>query len=137
MAAPPGRQSAGNNTLIRDEKITMDFKASFLSHGHHPHHSQTAWLLFKASRVHRISVFKLLIPCRAKRLGGLKLAIAELVDSRVSPFVTVPPVYFKLISGFQALRQAMLPVVGLQPATKASQQISRRNFYPLCHQSPP
>ncbi|GFN79644.1 hypothetical protein PoB_000615000 [Plakobranchus ocellatus] len=36
------------------------------------------------------------------------------------------PVHNKVISGFQALRQARAPVTGLEPATEGSLQISGR-----------
>ncbi|GFO15154.1 hypothetical protein PoB_004165900 [Plakobranchus ocellatus] len=36
------------------------------------------------------------------------------------------PVHNKVISGFQALRQARAPVAGLEPATEGSLQISGR-----------
>ncbi|GFN89928.1 hypothetical protein PoB_001643400 [Plakobranchus ocellatus] len=41
-----------------------------------------------------------------------------------------------VISGFQALQQARAPVMGLEPATEGSLQISGRIRYPLCHRRP-
>ncbi|GFO43659.1 transposable element p transposase-like protein [Plakobranchus ocellatus] len=43
----------------------------------------------------------------------------------------------KVISGFQALRQARAPVAGLEPATEGSLQISGRTRKPLCYRRPP
>ncbi|GFO22575.1 hypothetical protein PoB_004908000 [Plakobranchus ocellatus] len=40
----------------------------------------------------------------------------------------------RVISGFQSLRQAMVPVAGLEPATEESLQITGRVRYPLCQQ---
>ncbi|GFO16381.1 hypothetical protein PoB_004288600 [Plakobranchus ocellatus] len=42
-------------------------------------------------------------------------------------------VHNKVISGFQALRQARAPVAGLEPATEGSLQISGRTRKPLCY----
>ncbi|GFO00199.1 hypothetical protein PoB_002670400 [Plakobranchus ocellatus] len=42
----------------------------------------------------------------------------------------------KVISGFQALRQARAPVAGLEPATEGSLQISGRTRKPLCYLRP-
>ncbi|GFO11696.1 hypothetical protein PoB_003820100 [Plakobranchus ocellatus] len=42
-------------------------------------------------------------------------------------------IHSKAISGFQALRQARAPVVGLEPTTEGALQILWRNHYPLCH----
>ncbi|GFO07738.1 hypothetical protein PoB_003424300 [Plakobranchus ocellatus] len=47
-----------------------------------------------------------------------------------------PPVYNKVISGFQALRQARAPVAGLEPATGGSLQISGQTHQPLRHRPP-
>ncbi|GFO44077.1 hypothetical protein PoB_007058200 [Plakobranchus ocellatus] len=41
-----------------------------------------------------------------------------------------------VISGFQALRQARAAVVGLEPATEGSLQISGRILYSLYHRPP-
>ncbi|GFO35371.1 hypothetical protein PoB_006187600 [Plakobranchus ocellatus] len=49
---------------------------------------------------------------------------------------TLEPVQNKIISGFQALRQATAPVAGLEPATEGSLQISGRVRYPSCNQTP-
>ncbi|GFO33589.1 hypothetical protein PoB_006009400 [Plakobranchus ocellatus] len=49
------------------------------------------------------------------------------------PFDSMKPVHNKMISGFQALRQARAPVAGLQPATEGSLQISGRTRKPLCY----
>ncbi|GFO45379.1 hypothetical protein PoB_007188400 [Plakobranchus ocellatus] len=46
------------------------------------------------------------------------------------------PVHNKVISGFQALRQARAPVAGLEPATEGSLQISGRTRKPLCYRRP-
>ncbi|GFN84935.1 histone-lysine N-methyltransferase SETMAR [Plakobranchus ocellatus] len=43
----------------------------------------------------------------------------------------------KVISGFQALRQARAPVAGLEPTTEGSLQISGRTRKPLCYRRPP
>ncbi|GFN82252.1 hypothetical protein PoB_000875800 [Plakobranchus ocellatus] len=48
----------------------------------------------------------------------------------------ISPVHNKVISGFQALRQARAPKAGLEPATEGSLQISGRICYPLCHRRP-
>ncbi|GFN82510.1 hypothetical protein PoB_000901600 [Plakobranchus ocellatus] len=44
----------------------------------------------------------------------------------------VQRVHNKVISGFQALRQAGVPVTGLEPATEESLQISGQVLYPIC-----
>ncbi|GFN83645.1 hypothetical protein PoB_001015100 [Plakobranchus ocellatus] len=48
----------------------------------------------------------------------------------------VRSVHNKVISGFQALRQAKAPVAGFEPATEGLLQISGQIRYPLCHQHP-
>ncbi|GFN97446.1 solute carrier family 2 (facilitated glucose transporter), member 13 [Plakobranchus ocellatus] len=45
-------------------------------------------------------------------------------------------VHNKVISGFQALRQARTPVAGLEPATVGSLQISGKTRKPLCYRRP-
>ncbi|GFO35814.1 hypothetical protein PoB_006231900 [Plakobranchus ocellatus] len=45
-------------------------------------------------------------------------------------------IHDKVISGFQALRQARAPVAGLEPTTEWSLQISGRTHEPLCHRRP-
>ncbi|GFO21624.1 hypothetical protein PoB_004812900 [Plakobranchus ocellatus] len=45
-------------------------------------------------------------------------------------------VHNKVISDFQALRQARAPVTGLEPATEGSLQISGRTRKPLCYRRP-
>ncbi|GFO30234.1 hypothetical protein PoB_005673900 [Plakobranchus ocellatus] len=67
--------------------------------------------------------------------------------TKVPPANSTPPpdnvewlwhdqVHNKVISGFQALRQARAPVAGLEPATEGSLQISGRTRKPLCYRRP-
>ncbi|GFO39694.1 hypothetical protein PoB_006619900 [Plakobranchus ocellatus] len=52
-------------------------------------------------------------------------------------FVIERPVHNKVISGFQALRQARAPEAGLEPATEGSLQISGWTRKPLCYRRSP
>ncbi|GFO48747.1 hypothetical protein PoB_007525200 [Plakobranchus ocellatus] len=45
-------------------------------------------------------------------------------------------IHNKVISDFQVLRQARVPLVGLEPTTERSLRISGRIRYPLCHRRP-
>ncbi|GFN97381.1 hypothetical protein PoB_002388700 [Plakobranchus ocellatus] len=54
---------------------------------------------------------------------------------RVQVFVCSQSTY-KVISGFQALRQARAPVAGLEPTTERSPQISGRTRRPVCYRRP-
>ncbi|GFO01809.1 hypothetical protein PoB_002831400 [Plakobranchus ocellatus] len=55
---------------------------------------------------------------------------------RFGIFSPANKVHNKVISGFEALRQARAPVAGLEPATEGSLQISGRTRKPLCYRRP-
>ncbi|GFO39168.1 hypothetical protein PoB_006567300 [Plakobranchus ocellatus] len=56
-------------------------------------------------------------------------------DLRTDSLANEPPTPPSM-SGFEALHQARAPVVGFEPATEGSLQISGRIHYPLCHRGP-
>ncbi|GFO20405.1 hypothetical protein PoB_004691000 [Plakobranchus ocellatus] len=63
----------------------------------------------------------MLAPNRGK--AGLINSQTIIIDDET---VLIRPIHNKVISGFQALRQARAPVAGLEPVTEGSLQISGR-----------
>ncbi|GFN83136.1 hypothetical protein PoB_000964200, partial [Plakobranchus ocellatus] len=68
-----------------------------------------------------------------REVGERSDASAVYDGNRAAQRLDVDAVHNKVISGFQAFRQARAPVAGLEPATEGSLQISGRTRKPLCY----
>ncbi|GFN99136.1 hypothetical protein PoB_002564200 [Plakobranchus ocellatus] len=73
----------------------------------------------------------------ANKFGQSRGVKSEITQKMAAPrYNTTNSIHNKVISGFQALRQARAPVAGLEPATEWSLQISGRTRKPLCYRRP-
>ncbi|GFO42555.1 hypothetical protein PoB_006906000 [Plakobranchus ocellatus] len=94
---------------------------------------------FAVGRLEPAAEIKILFSSQGGVANGWtrKISNRERYCRRPGHFFPVKLVYCKVISGFQAVRQAGASVAGLEPSTEGSQQISGQANHSLCHQGRP